>query len=93
MERKRDLYLIFKESVNNLVKYSEASQAWISIEIREKWIFMMVKDNGIGFIPSETSSGNGLLNMKQRALISAGKITIDSKKGEGTQILLEIPLK
>jgi signal transduction histidine kinase len=93
MEKRRDFYLVFKECVNNLVKYSGATQATVKIEIREKMILLDVADNGKGFDLSEITMGNGLYNMRQRAKSSGGKLAIESTKGTGTAIRLEIPLK
>jgi signal transduction histidine kinase len=88
MDNRRDLYLLFKEAVNNLVKYSQATSASISIEGGEKNLKMIISDNGIGFNTEEIRSGNGLNNIEQRATKLNGQLSIVSKNGNGTRIEL-----
>lgn len=90
MTQRRDLYLIFKEAVNNLAKYSQAKNAVISVRTGEQHIFLEVKDDGIGFDQKNTRAGNGLQNMQQRANASGGIMSVQSTPGEGTTINLEM---
>jgi ligand-binding sensor domain-containing protein/two-component sensor histidine kinase len=92
MEARRDLFLIFKEAVNNLAKYSQCKQASIDLFIQKGKLFLKIQDNGIGFKADEADSGNGLINMKKRAQSLKGQLSIDSKPQAGTRILLEVPL-
>lgn len=91
MQARRDLFLIFKEAVNNAAKYSQAGTVTISIRPDDKKLLLLIKDNGIGFDISK-ADGNGLGNMQKRAESLMGKITIDSGAGNGTTIKLLIPL-
>ena len=91
MTRRRDLYLVFKEAVNNLVKYSGATEASISIRATGNEIILQVKDNGKGFVKENVKSGNGLANMQQRALAEEGQCRIESAPGKGT--LVELRMK
>jgi signal transduction histidine kinase len=90
MTQRRDLYLIFKEAVNNLAKYSQAKNAVIRITTDAHKIELLVLDDGKGFDLSNTKTGNGLKNMQQRAKASGAEVTITSKPGEGTAIKLEM---
>ncbi len=92
MAQRRDLYLIFKEAVNNLVKYSQARNAIIQITTGPHKISLLVKDDGKGFDRNNTRMGNGLHNMEQRAKASGGDILITSKPGEGTLVKLEMKI-
>jgi two-component system sensor histidine kinase UhpB len=92
MTQRRDLYLIFKEAVNNLVKYSEAKNAIIKVETGANTISLLVKDDGKGFARSITKMGNGLQNMEQRAKVSGAEVSIQSGSGAGTIIQLEMKL-
>jgi len=92
MEKRRDFYLIFKEAVHNLVKYAQATFAEVTVEIKDRHVSLCVKDNGIGFDLKNFIPGNGLENMRQRALQSGGILDVQSKKGEGTSVTLRIPL-
>jgi len=90
MTQRRDLYLIFKEAVNNLVKYSGASEAVISFKTMPHGVEMEIKDNGKGFDESKVIQGNGLNNMVERAKISGGAVKIISAQEKGTSILLQM---
>ena len=88
LEARRNFYLIFKEALNNLVKYSNASRASISLTSENGLIKLSVRDDGVGFDVAQTSKGNGLLNMKARAEEMNAQIKIESEKGSGTNIEL-----
>lgn len=90
MTQRRDLYLIFKEAVNNLVKYSGAKNATIRFNADKHKISMAIEDDGRGFDNHEVKQGNGLRNMVQRAKASNGAVSIDSSPGRGTVIRLEM---
>ena len=88
LDARRNFYLIFKEALNNLVKYSNASRASISLTSENGLIKLSVRDDGVGFDVAQTSKGNGLLNMKARAEEMNAQIKIESEKGSGTNIEL-----
>ena len=91
LELKNNLYLVFKEAVNNLAKYSHCTRANIELTVESKKIRMLIEDNGRGF-DSENStgkSGNGLHNMKKRAQESGASLSIVSSRGEGTRVVFE----
>jgi signal transduction histidine kinase len=92
MEQRRDLYMIFKEAVNNLAKYSCATNAGITLQTITQHIAMKIADDGKGFNMTGTSSGNGLHNMKQRAEKWNGNLQVQTSTGRGTTILLNMPL-
>jgi signal transduction histidine kinase/ligand-binding sensor domain-containing protein len=89
MERRRDLFLIFKEAIHNIVKHSEASQAIIELKLDDKKISLLLSDDGKGFNRDGLPFYNGLRNMEQRAAKHHWQLTIDSRKNEGTRVLLE----
>ncbi|HTA26585.1 MAG TPA: two-component regulator propeller domain-containing protein [Bacteroidia bacterium] len=92
MDTRKNFYLIFKEALNNLVKYSKCTHAIISIKQVGGNLEMEITDNGIGFKEGQIDgSGNGLKNMKQRAYYLHGNITIETKPGEGTTVRLVFP--
>ena len=92
MQMRKDYFLIFKESVNNLAKYSESANAAIAIERISRHIVTTIKDNGKGFDTQLINSRNGLKNMQQRATALKGKLVIESQPGKGTQVTLTIPV-
>lgn len=91
MEQRRDFFLIFKEAVNNVAKYSKCKKATVQIGELQGRLVLMVKDDGVGFDVNTADSGNGLGNMQKRANALKGRLQILSKPGEGTQVILNIP--
>jgi signal transduction histidine kinase/tetratricopeptide (TPR) repeat protein len=90
MEARKNLFLIFKEATNNMVKYAEASKASYFIKNEQEYLVMMIRDNGKGFDMNKPSQGNGLKNMKKRAEEVGGILSIDSLPGSGTSIQFKI---
>jgi ligand-binding sensor domain-containing protein/two-component sensor histidine kinase len=93
MEARRDFFLIFKEAVNNVAKYSRCSRCSIHISLHQHRLLLDVKDNGVGFDVNKADGGNGLSNMQKRAEALKGRVTIQSKPGEGTQVTLNLPVQ
>lgn len=88
--QRRSLYLVIKESVNNALKYAQATNITIKCEINTDIIFT-IKDDGKGIPASEFKQfGNGLRNMQNRMKEIGGKFIIQSK--EGTAVSFSIPL-
>ena len=93
MQTRKNLYLIFKEALNNLVKYSHATNATVILTEKESMIKLLIRDNGVGFDSSNPPRGNGLQNMKRRAEEIKGLISIEAEEGKGTSIELKLKLK
>ena len=93
MEQRRDFFLLFKEAVNNLAKYSQCRHAKIEIAINGPFLTMKIEDDGIGFDVNNADSGNGLTNMRKRAANIGGDLRINSLPGKGTTVAfrLQIP--
>ncbi len=92
METRRDVFLILKEALNNSAKYSHCSEIRINIKYEFKKLIISISDNGKGFNVQKANSGNGLGNMNKRAEALHGSISIRSKMGNGTHILLIVPV-
>jgi len=92
MVSRKNLYLIFKEAVNNIIKYSKANHASAELKREGKYLVILIKDDGIGFNSSASYSGNGLINMKHRAEEIKGTLLLKSASGEGTVLDLKFPL-
>ncbi len=92
IEHRKDFYLIFKEAVNNIAKYSGATNAVISLMVRNGRLQLQLTDNGVGFDSSAVYEGNGLKNMRARAAQLNGDIDIVSTPKTGTVIILSIPI-
>ncbi|MBN2709586.1 MAG: hypothetical protein JXR46_11130, partial [Calditrichaceae bacterium] len=92
METRRDVFLIFKEAVNNSAKYSHAGKIDIRITYGNKKLVINISDNGKGFNVLKADSGNGLGNMLKRAEALRGTLDIKSTEGNGTRINLMVPV-
>lgn len=84
MEKRKNLYLIFKEALSNSVKYSECSEIIIETLIEGKNIRITLTDDGKGFDITTQKLGNGLNNMRERAKNIKGELKIESVGGKGT---------
>lgn len=89
---RKNLFLIFKEAVNNAAKYSSATSLKIQFKKMNGNLELRIHDNGKGFNMETGSSGNGLRNMKERAMNLHGKIELKSSSQTGTEITLQLPI-
>jgi PAS domain S-box-containing protein len=89
---RREIFLIFKESVNNTVKHSKCTEAHLEIRLSEKNLELTLGDNGSGFDVSGESDGHGLASMKERAGALGGDFEIVSHAEKGTTVFLKVPL-
>jgi len=87
---RHDFYVIFKEAVNNLAKYSQATEAHISLEFLPPYIVLTISDNGKGFDVTKIKNGNGLKNMESRSKKIGAIYDLRSVAGEGTTITLKV---
>ena len=95
---RREVYLIFKECINNLVKHSACTKAELTFSINGPWLVISISDNGKGFAPAANGTaagmgGHGLVSMQRRAAALGGGLTIDSGTGSGTSITLKVPIR
>lgn len=92
MDVRRNIYLIAKETTNNLVKYSECSEAKIEFNEHNGFLIMTISDNGKGFTPDSPTSRNGLKNMTRRAGQINADISIISAPGNGCVVKLTLKI-
>ncbi len=90
--QRKEIYLLFKEAVNNIVKYSEAATVHITLRRERNMMHMVIADDGKGFDKSKAGSGNGITNMHNRAAALNGALVIHSVQGGGTTIALQWPV-
>jgi signal transduction histidine kinase/ligand-binding sensor domain-containing protein len=100
---RREVFLIFKETISNIVKHSNAKQVEINLEITYEVLRLKIGDDGKGFSPEhllenslsskDDYGGNGILSMKKRAAEMNGKVEIISGTGAGTTVILSLPLE
>lgn len=93
IEQRKNIYLIFKEALNNAVKYSGTDKISIVGSVNNHELTLLIKDFGKGLGAEVLGGGNGLENMKQRANEIEGTLQIDSDAGAGTTITLRTPIR
>ncbi|MEP6712217.1 MAG: histidine kinase, partial [Ferruginibacter sp.] len=90
MEQRKNIYLIFKEALNNAVKYSGTEKIEITSTLQNNQLTLQVKDFGKGFDSSIVKKGNGLDNMQHRAKELNGSVGVIADAG--TMIELQLPV-
>lgn len=87
------LYRITQELINNVLKHSEAKNVSLQIGYRDQQIILMIEDDGKGFDITAHRNGYGLKNLEARTKLLGGTMNIDTRPGNGTRILIEIPFQ
>ena len=88
LEQRRNLYLIFKESLNNAVKYAACTRLTVALSVRGRQLQLLVEDDGQGFDPATVRAGNGLANLRARARDIRGQVQVTSAPAAGTAVVL-----
>jgi signal transduction histidine kinase len=91
--KRRDLFFVYKESLNNIQKHAMATKVNINIQGKDGLLFMEVKDNGKGFETGVPTHRNGLKNMKERMEKWEGSCTMQSSPGKGAILKFLLPLE
>ena len=89
-ETKRNIFFIYKEALNNIIKHAEAKSVNIKFNIENGSIFLAIRDDGKGFNNELISSGNGLKNIKSRASEIKADLKFESSPGNGTNLELAV---
>ncbi len=91
------LLRIVQEGLANVRKHASAHHAWIEFDARpDQQLHMVIGDDGLGFDPSATDRKPrkfGLVSMRERAEGLGGQLAIESQRGRGTRILVELPIE
>lgn len=96
VEMRREVFLIFKESVNNIARHAQCTEVEAEFRYERDWLRLTLRDNGQGFdprnVPDNTGGGNGLASMRRRAENLGGKLRLVSAPGRGTIVVLRAPV-
>jgi signal transduction histidine kinase/ligand-binding sensor domain-containing protein len=101
-EVRHNVFLAFKETLNNVAKHSAASEVTVSLATHADGFTVKVRDNGRGFDLSAAESnpererlarGNGLKNMRQRLEKLGGRCKIETSPGNGTEITFVVHVR
>jgi ligand-binding sensor domain-containing protein/signal transduction histidine kinase len=93
-EERHNVFLVFKEALNNIVKHAAATEVWIRVTVGPSSCIIVVEDNGRGFSSdSARPDGNGLHNMKERLTAISGRLELRSQPGQGTTLQMVVLLR
>jgi signal transduction histidine kinase len=91
MTARRDLYLMFKEILNNIARHARATEVRIELGLSAGLLTLMVADNGIGFDPGRTSPGTGWKSLRARAERLGASFEMVSEAAGGTSVKVSLP--
>jgi two-component system, NarL family, sensor histidine kinase YdfH len=89
------IHRLIAEGLTNIGRHAQASQANLRIAnvVNEDYVIIEISDNGIGFEPEAVEADHyGLLGMRERARLRGGEFKIHSRPGEGTRLVIRLPL-
>jgi two-component system, NarL family, sensor histidine kinase DegS len=87
------LFRLIQESVQNALKHANAKDIVVRVEITKSAINILVKDNGVGFdVLKRNRESFGIMGMEERVELLDGEISIESKIGNGTMVMIHVPL-
>jgi two-component system sensor histidine kinase UhpB len=93
---KINFYRIAQEAINNAIKHANASSITVQLDEEDDTVRLTIEDDGKGIAPVRSvkshSAHHGLVNMRERAEVMGGKLTIESDTNRGTLIIVEVPL-
>jgi two-component system CheB/CheR fusion protein len=88
------LYRVAQEALRNVARHSGARRATVSLVLATNRILLSISDTGVGFDREVTKSkkGLGIISMEERVRLVVGVLTIRSRPGDGTRVVVEVPL-
>lgn len=86
------LFRIVQEGIQNILKHARASRIVLELIETREFLMLILEDNGVGFRQVDAVKGNGLFNMRERAILLGGTFSIESEPGHGTTLRIKIPL-
>ena len=90
VDARRDIYLIFKEAINNAARHASGSRIDVELQLSGTQLILTVADDGAGFDPAVDADGNGLESMSRRARRLGARFDVRSRPGAGTVVRLEV---
>jgi two-component system, NarL family, sensor kinase len=86
------LYRVMQEQFTNIAKYAKASRIEVRLWEKNAQLYLSIQDDGVGFDPTEKSTGIGITNMQSRVDILNGRFQLTSQPGNGTRLEVQIPV-
>jgi len=90
---RREVFLVFKESLNNAVRHSHCTEVTIELRLEGSRLVLTVADDGQGFDAAQRGEGQGLRSMRRRAGSLGGTLEVVSREGGGTKVTLTVPYR
>jgi len=91
MARRRNLLLIYKEALHNVLRHARAARVRVALRKRHRRLELTIEDDGAGFDPDAPRTGNGIANMQRRARAMHGELTVERRRGGGTRVTVVFP--
>jgi PAS domain S-box-containing protein len=93
-ERATAVFRILQEILTNVLRHARAANLYVALRRSEQYFELEVKDDGVGITESQrmNTQSLGLLGMKERALLVGGEVSISGKEGDGTTVVVRVPL-
>ena len=92
-EQVPELLQIAREAASNALRHGHASAVTLRLQADDRELCLLVQDNGRGFVHAAAAAeGRGLANMQGRAAALGGTLRVTSRPGDGTRVVLLIPL-
>ncbi len=91
------IFAIVQEAVNNALKHAQADNIWVRLVEQAGELMVMVQDDGMGFDAASVESNYeqrgslGMVNMRERAELVGGRLTLRSAPGQGTEVMIRVP--
>jgi signal transduction histidine kinase len=97
-EARTAIFRVVQEALSNIERHAQAETVLVACAVADDRLTIEVEDDGIGFDPSEVQQprasgrGLGLLGMRERLSLLGGSIDVESEKGQGTRIVVSVPI-
>jgi signal transduction histidine kinase len=91
------IFAIVQEAVQNALKHAQADNIWIRLAEQAGELMVMVQDDGVGFDTAamesdyEQRGSLGMVNIRERAELIGGRLTLKSAPGQGTEVMIRVP--
>ena len=86
---RKDIFLIFREALTNIINHASARKIRIQVDYKKGMLVIILEDDGVGFDVDKIVEGNGLSNMKKRASDLRANLYWESQRGSGTKVVLQ----
>jgi len=93
MEVRQDVYRVFKEALQNVMKHAQASAVSVDVSYRSQELRVAIIDDGTGFDPSRVEAGTGLTLMKARDQWHRAHVNVSSAPGKGTRVDITVRIR